>query len=379
MNYRASRGVRRARATASVGLVQQSAIEADPRWKAICERDASADRTFVYGVRTTGVYCAPSCRARRARPENVSFHSTPEDAEREGFRPCKRCRPDEAPRARQRDEAIAKLCRRIEESADAVPLDELAAMLGASASHAHRLFKERTGLTPREYAAAVRARRAREALGTSASVTEAIYQSGYSSSGRFYERSTDALGMRPSEYRNGAEFLQIRYALCECSLGHALVAVTDKGVCAVLFADESATAQSAERELVDDLRARFSKAKITAATSELDETVRAVVAVLDAPMASSSLPLDIRGTLFQQRVWEALRRIRPGETQTYTQLAEALGAPNATRAVASACAANPIAVLIGCHRVLRADGSLAGYRWGLDRKRALLDRERRGR
>lgn len=340
----------------------------DPRWLAVRSRDARADGRFVYSVRTTGVYCRPSCAARTPRRENVEFHATPAAAERAGFRACKRCRPTEAPLAERRAAMVAELCRLIEDAEEAPTLEALATHAGQSTYHVHRTFKATTGLTPRAYAAAHRARRAREALARSATVTEAIHGAGYGSSGRFYEEADDVLGMTPTQYRAGGEGMEIRFAVGECSLGSILVAATGRGVCAILLGDDP-------QALVHDLERRFAKARLVGADAGFEALVAKVVGLVEDPRTGVELPLDLRGTAFQQRVWQALRGIPVGSTASYAEVARRLGKPNATRAVAQACAANPVAVAIPCHRVVRTDGDPSGYRWGVERKRALLAKE----
>lgn len=345
-----------------------AATEADPRWAAVLARDAAADGRFFYSVRTTGVYCRPSCMARSARPENVAFHDTAADAERAGFRPCRRCRPDQPPLAAQHAATVAGLCR-LMDSADTVPsLAELARHAGMSRFHLHRIFKTVTGLTPRAYANAARARRMRSDLPGAASVTDAIHGAGFGSSSRFYETSDHLLGMKPAHYRNRGADTDIRFALGQCSLGAILVAASTRGVCAISIGDD------ADR-LVRELQDRFARARLIGGDAEFEQWVARVVGLVEAPRIGLDLPLDIRGTAFQQRVWQALRAIPPGSTLSYTELAARIGLPKAVRAVASACAANVLAVAIPCHRVVRTDGSLSGYRWGVARKRALLDRE----
>ena len=340
------------------------------RWTALRTRDRSADGTFVYSVKTTGVYCRPSCAARPARPENVAFHDSPAAAERAGFRPCKRCKPDQPPLAERQAAQVAALCRMIE-TADEVPtLDELAARAGLSAFHTHRLFKAVTGVTPRAYAAAHRARRVRGELATRAMVTEAIYGAGYNSSARFYEASDAMLGMTPTAYRKGGPGVAIRFAIGQCTLGAILVAASERGVCAILLGDDP-------EALVHDLEQRFPRAELVGDDPGFEQRVAQVVGLVEQPRLGTELPLDIRGTAFQQRVWKALSRIPAGKTASYVQIASRIGAPRAVRAVAQACAANALAVAIPCHRVVRTDGDLSGYRWGVERKRALLDREAR--
>jgi AraC family transcriptional regulator of adaptative response/methylated-DNA-[protein]-cysteine methyltransferase len=339
------------------------------RWAAVVRRDRSADGRFFYSVKTTGVYCRPSCGSRRARRENVRFHSSCEDAEGAGFRACKRCRPDEAALDARRAAAVANACRAIETAEEMPTLDALARSAGMSRFHFHRVFRSVTGVTPRTYAAANRARRVREELSRSETVTEAIYGAGFNSSGRFYAASSQILGMTPRGVRSGGEGAAIRFAVGECSLGAILVAATDKGVCAMSLGEDP-------ESLVRDLQDRFPKARLIGGDGKFEELVARVVGFVDAPRLGLDLPLDVRGTAFQQRVWQALRGIPPGSTATYSEIARRIGAPKAVRAVAQACASNRIAVAIPCHRVVRTDGSLSGYRWGIARKRALLERER---
>jgi AraC family transcriptional regulator, regulatory protein of adaptative response / methylated-DNA-[protein]-cysteine methyltransferase len=346
------------------------ATTADPRWTAVVIRDPSADGTFYYSVETTGVYCRPSCAARLARPEHVQFHATRADAEQAGFRPCKRCKPDQPALAEQHAAKVAQICRVIE-NAEAVPaLEALASSAGLSPHYFHRVFKAATGLTPRGYAAAHRAKRVRAELGRSQTVTAAIFEAGYGSNGRFYEKSADVLGMTPSRYRAGGENTDIRFAVGECSLGSILVAASPTGVCAILLGDDPDA-------LVRDLQDRFPRAHLLGSDKAFEQLVAKVVGLVEAPGLGLELPLDVRGTAFQQRVWEALRKIPAGSTASYAEIAQRIGAPKSVRAVAQACAANALAVAIPCHRVVRTDGGLSGYRWGVERKRTLLDREAR--
>lgn len=343
----------------------------DPRWETVLRRDATADGQFVYSVATTGVYCRPGCPSRAPNPRNVAFHVTPQAAEMAGFRPCQRCRPTEAPLAERHASLIAAACRRIEVAEEPLSLGELADGAGLSPHHFHRLFRATTGLTPKGYADAHRARKVREALGKGAQVTEALYEAGFGSSGRFYAAADDALGMRPAAYRKGGAAAEIRYGLGESSLGRVLAAASDRGICSIMFGDDDAA-------LVEDLQRRFPNARTIAADGDFADTVAAVVALIEEPSQGLALPLDIRGTAFQQRVWQALQAIPAGETRSYAELARAVGEPGAARAVAGACAANKIAVAVPCHRVVRGDGSISGYRWGTERKRALLAKEAQG-
>ena len=351
-----------------------TATLSDPRWADVVARRREADGLFWYSVATTGVYCRPSCGARRARPENVRFHATREDAEGAGFRPCKRCRPDEQPLADRHTAKIVEACRLLEqaiEEARPVPaLTELASTVGLSRYHFHRLFRRVTGLTPKGYAAAHRERRLRRELPGSTRVTDAIYDAGYGSNARFYEKSDAVLGMTPRRYRAGGENVDIRFAIGECSLGAILVAQSERGICAILLGDDP---DALARELQD----MFPRANLVGGDEDFEAVVARVVGFVEAPALGLELPLDVRGTAFQQRVWEALRQIPAGATASYREIAERIGTPKAVRAVAQACGANALAVAIPCHRVVRTDGGLSGYRWGVERKRALLGKEAR--
>jgi AraC family transcriptional regulator, regulatory protein of adaptative response / methylated-DNA-[protein]-cysteine methyltransferase len=344
------------------------ATKNDPRWMSIVNRDASGDGKFYYSVKTTGVYCRPSCAARLARPENVQYHLTCEDAEKAGFRPCKRCKPDQPAATKQNARRIAKVCRLIEQAEEMPSLDELAEHAGLSVYHFHRTFKAITGLTPKEYADANRSNRVRASLEKSDTVTEAIYDAGFNSSGRFYETSNAVLGMTPSTFRAGGANTDIFFAIGECSLGSILVAQSRKGVCSILLGDDP-------EFLARDLQDRFPKANLIGNEPGYEDLVAKVVGLIEEPGIGFDLPLDIRGTAFQRRVWKALQQIPPGSTVAYSDIANKIGAPKAVRAVAQACSANKLAVAIPCHRVVRNDGSLSGYRWGVERKRALLERE----
>ena len=340
----------------------------EARWTAIRTRDTRADGRFLYAVSTTGVYCHPSCAARPARPENVSFHADRAAAERAGFRPCKRCKPDQPPRAEREAALVARACRTIETADELPTLEALAAAANLSPFHFHRLFRGVAGVTPKAYASAHRAKRVQASLQRGESVTGALYDAGFNSSGRFYAVSDGMLGMRPSTYRAGGAGERIRHAVGRASLGAVLVAATARGVCAILIGDDPAALRA-------DLQSRFPRARLEPAEPAFETWVEHVVAHVDAPRTAFALPLDIQGTAFQRQVWEVLQTIPPGNTLTYGEVAAKLGAPRAVRAVAGACAANKLAVAIPCHRVVAADGGLAGYRWGVARKRALLDRE----
>ncbi|HJS03834.1 MAG TPA: bifunctional DNA-binding transcriptional regulator/O6-methylguanine-DNA methyltransferase Ada [Variovorax sp.] len=340
----------------------------DPRWAAVVAHDAAADGQFFYSVKSTGVYCRPSCGARRPRPENVAFHATAADAERAGFRPCKRCRPDQPARNEQQAAKVAEVCRFIQNADETPTLNALAERAGLSSFHLHRLFKEVTGLTPKAYAAAHRDRRVRDALARSETVTDAIYDAGYNSNGRFYERSNEVLGMTPTRFRAGGADTDIRFAIGQCALGAILVAQSALGVCAIALGDDP---DALARELQD----RFPQARLIGGDPAFEQMVARVVGFVEAPGVGLDLPLDVRGTAFQQRVWQALRDIPPGSTASYAEIAERIGSPKSVRAVAQACGANALAVAIPCHRVVRSDGGLSGYRWGVERKSALLKRE----
>ena len=354
------------RSTKSAQLA--AATEKDPRWQSLIARDPLADGKFYYLVKTTGVYCRPSCAARRARPENVQFHATRADAERAGFRPCHRCKPQSLSLLEQHTQTVAAICRLIEHADQLPPLAELARHAALSQHHFHRVFKSITGLTPKGYAAARRAACMRDKLGQSGTITEAIYGAGYPSSARFYEQSDRLLGMTPTKFRAGGRDMEICFAIGQCSLGSILVASSTRGVCAILLGDDP-------EALARDLQDKFPKANFVGGDGEFEHVVSRVVGFVDAPDGGIDLPLDIRGTAFQQRVWQALCKIPLGSKATYTEIARRIGAPKAVRAVAGACAVNILAVAIPCHRVVRTDGSVSGYRWGVHRKRALLNKE----
>lgn len=339
------------------------------RWDAVQRRDKDADGVFWYSVSSTGIYCRPSCGARPALRKHVAFHGTREQAEAAGFRPCQRCKPDQPPLAERHALVVARACRLIDASDTEPDLDSLAEACGMSRFHFHRIFKSHTGITPKAYAAARRAERLARELGGTATVTEAIYAAGFNSSGRFYAGAPQRLGMTPKAWRAGGSGVAIRFAIGQCSLGAILVAATDKGICAILMGDDPDL-------LARDLQDRFPAAELEGADAGFDATVAKVVGMVEAPGIGLDLPLDVRGTAFQQRVWEALRQIPSGETVSYVELAARIGLPSGARAIAGACAANPVAVAIPCHRVVRNDGALSGYRWGVERKRALLDREK---
>ncbi|WP_285415717.1 bifunctional DNA-binding transcriptional regulator/O6-methylguanine-DNA methyltransferase Ada [Pseudomonas sp. efr-133-TYG-5] len=345
-------------------------IEDDPRWAAVVARDPRADEQFVYAVKTTGVYCRPSSLARLPKPQNVEFFDTAQQAEAAGYRPSKRASKDQSAVAAQHAATVAAACRQIE-SADTLPaLNELAASAGLSTFHFHRVFKAATGLTPKGYAAAHRSRRVRQHLADGGSVTEALYEAGFNSNSRFYEAADHVLGMKPADFRAAGQNNDIRFAVGQCALGAILVAQSARGICAILLGDDP-------HQLVCDLQDQFRRANLIGADAEFEQLIARVVGFIEAPAIGLDLPLDVRGTAFQERVWQALREIPPGSTASYADIALRIGSPKAVRAVAQACGANSLAVAIPCHRVVRSDGNLSGYRWGVERKRELLAREAR--
>jgi AraC family transcriptional regulator of adaptative response/methylated-DNA-[protein]-cysteine methyltransferase len=356
--------------SAALPAMPAIATERDARWVSVKTRNPHADGTFYYSVTTTGVYCRPSCAARLAKPEHVGFHASRLEAEQAGFRPCKRCKPDLISPRQQRAALIAQACRFIEGSDETPHLRQLAGHARLSPSHFHRLFKAVTGVTPKQYAATHRAKRVRKSLDQCGTVTEAIYDAGYSSNGRFYATSDRVLGMTPSRYRAGGAGIDIRFAVGDCSLGTILVAQSLRGICALLLGDDPDA-------LIRDLQNRFPHANLIGGDAGFERIVSQVVGFIEAPALGLDLPLDIRGTAFQRRVWQALQQIPSGTQVRYADIARRIGAPTSARAVARACAANGLAVAIPCHRVVRTNGALSGYRWGIERKRMLLERERR--
>jgi AraC family transcriptional regulator of adaptative response/methylated-DNA-[protein]-cysteine methyltransferase len=343
----------------------------DARWAAVLARDATADGEFVYAVKTTGIYCRPSSSARLPKPENVEFFETAEAAEAAGYRASRRRSADQTAVASRRAALVAEACRLIESAETPPSLDTLAAQAGMSPFHFHRVFKAETGLTPKAYTNAHRAQRVRQELGEASgggTITEAIYDAGFNSNSRFYEASGRMLGMQPRDYRDGGQNAEIRFAVGQCTLGAILVAQSQSGICAVLLGSDP-------EGLVRELQDQFPKARLVGGDAGFEKLVAQVVGFIEAPALGLNLPLDVRGTAFQERVWQALREVPPGTTVSYTDIAERIGSPKAVRAVAQACGANHIAVAIPCHRVVRRDGDISGYRWGVERKRELLRRE----
>lgn len=352
-------------------ITETQFTDEDGRWRAVVERNRRADGCFFYAVKTTGIFCRPSCAARKPLRRNVLFYADVSGAKGAGFRACKRCAPEEATAGVQHRGLVVAACRSIERSERDPRLPDLARAAGLSPSHFSKLFKGVLGLTPKQYAMAHRARVAGSKLGKSRDVTSAIYESGYASSSRFYGSAMRRQGMTATDLRKGAAGIEIRYAFGESTLGSAVVAATSKGICAVLLG-------GSHEGLAADLRGRFPKAVLELADSgsDFEVWVERTLTFLDDRTKRLELPIDVRGTAFQELVWRALRDIPRGETASYTDVAKRIGRPKSARAVAGACAANPAALLIPCHRVVRADGNLSGYRWGVELKRALLDRER---
>jgi AraC family transcriptional regulator of adaptative response/methylated-DNA-[protein]-cysteine methyltransferase len=346
-----------------------NAMEADACWQAVLARDGSCDRHFVYAVTSTGIYCRPTCPSRRPRRDSVRFFAGPTEAEREGFRPCRRCRPREA--LAPGGEVVRQVCRYIEEHLDgSVTLAALGAHVGLSPYHLQRLFKKSMGVTPHQYAEARRLDRFKEQLKEGEDVTGALYGAGYGSSSRLYTQASARLGMTPATYRKGGRGMNIAYTTTASPIGCLLVAATERGLCAVQFGEGAA-------DVENTLRHEFPAAILQRDDTSLRPWVDALLRSLDGQPSHLDLPLDVQATAFQSRVWEVLRAIPIGSTRTYTQVAQAIGRPAAARAVGQACAANPVSIAIPCHRVVRDDGGLGGYRWGLERKRSLLAREAR--
>lgn len=356
--------------TKVMGTLDMKAYATDQaRWRALAQREQQADGVYVYGVATTRVYCRPVCPSKLPNRDNVRFFDTFEEAERAGYRPCKRCNPRSPDGQHPHFDTILQACRLIEESEELPSLAELADAVSLSPSYFHRLFKRMVGVTPKQYAMERRLDRARAHLQTDSTVTDAIYEAGFASSSRFYEGVSAKLGMKPSAYRKGGHGTRIRYSVAQCYLGWVLIAATEKGVCAIDFDD-------APEALSERLRVRFPQAEFVDGGPAFSAWVARILAFLESPRDGLDLPLDIRGTAFQRRVWTALQEIPPGSTAGYAEVAARIDNPKAARAVAQACASNAIAVAIPCHRVVRSDGDLGGYQWGSERKRRLLEREK---
>lgn len=344
--------------------------DSERRWQAVVRRDPHADGEFVYAVRTTGVYCRPSCPSRAAKRQNVIFFHSPDLAAAAGYRACKRCRPDAPSQQQRRNALVLQACQAIEHNVPAPTLDHLAQQAGMHPHHFQRIFKAVTGLSPKGYHKAILARRVTDSLPSAPSVTAALYDAGFNSAGRFYEAAPALLGMSPGSYRKGGAGEHIRHAVAPCSLGWVIVAATRKGVCAIEFGESAGALQAR-------ILARFPQARFEAADARFQHWIARLLEYIEQPHGVLDLPLDVQGTVFQRRVWLALQAIPAGETSTYSEIAARIGQPRAFRAVAHACAENAVAVAIPCHRAVRADGGLAGYRWGLARKAELLRRERK--
>jgi AraC family transcriptional regulator, regulatory protein of adaptative response / methylated-DNA-[protein]-cysteine methyltransferase len=351
------------------GYPRVDAAGSEELWQAVLARDRSRDGAFVFGVRSTGIYCRPSCPARHPRREQVAFFHRPDDAEAAGFRACRRCHPRQA-NGDARAEWIARACRHLEAHADErLTLAALGAAVGVSPAHLQRTFKQTLGITPRQYADACRLNRLKAYLKEGQDVTMALYEAGYGSSSRLYEKAPAQLGMTPATYRRGGRAMRLRYTIVDSRLGRLLVAATERGISAVYLGD-------ADAELEEALRVEYPDARIERDAGGLGEWVQALLRHLAGQQPDLDLPLDVRATAFQRRVWEALQAIPAGSTYTYGEIARSLGHPGAARAVGRACATNPVSLVIPCHRAVRQDGSLAGYRWGVERKRALIEQER---
>jgi AraC family transcriptional regulator of adaptative response/methylated-DNA-[protein]-cysteine methyltransferase len=343
--------------------------EQEELWQAVVSKDATFDGRFVFAVSSTGVYCRPSCPSRRAQRERVSFFRLPEAAEQAGFRACRRCHPQKARVADSQVEMVQRVCRYIEAQDEAsVTLALLSEHVGISAFHLQRVFKSVMGITPRQYADACRIQKFKTRVREGDSITGAMYDAGFSSSSRLYSRAPSELGMTPATYGRGGRGAVINYTIAQCALGHLLVAATERGVCAVRLGDS-------EEALQIDLRNEYPAAEIKRADDAVAKSIQSVLDYLAGKRPRLDLPLDIQATAFQWQVWESLQAIPVGETRSYSEVAKAVGRPKAVRAVARACASNPVALVIPCHRVIREDKSLGGYRWGLERKKALLEKE----
>ena len=360
--------------------IPQMSKDADSRWHAVQTRDRIADGAFVYAVKSTGIYCRPSCASRKPRRAQVVFFPLPADAEEKGFRACRRCRPNIAPPSDPQTAAVARVAAYIEttlrdpnrpESDAALTLPSLAKRAGIGPHQLERAFQRLTGITPRQYVDAQRMRHLKSRLRKGDNVTTALYEAGFGSSSRLYERAPKQLGMTPATYRRGGAGMQIRYTIADSPLGHVLVAATERGISAVYLGDS-------DKKLEDALRAEYPRAEITRDRHGFESWVAAIVDHLRGREPRLDLPVDVQATAFQRRVWEELRRIPYGSTRTYTQVARAIGQPTAIRAVARACATNPTSIVVPCHRVVREDGNLAGYRWGISRKQQLIARELAG-
>jgi AraC family transcriptional regulator of adaptative response/methylated-DNA-[protein]-cysteine methyltransferase len=343
-------------------------MQSETQWRQVMERDARQDGRFVFAVRTTGIYCRPSCPSRRPRRDSVEFFSDPKLAERAGYRACLRCKPTEVSAQAQ---SVMRARQLLDEAEGVLTLAELSKRVGGSPFHLQRLFKRATGLSPREYQSARRMQQVKHGLRKGDDVTTALYDAGFGSPSRLYEKAGQQLGMTPGVYRRGGAGMTIQFAIVASPLGRLLVAATALGLCAVRFGENAS-------ELERELREEFRAAQVQRDDAALQRYLKPLLASLRGDKATIDLPLDVRATAFQKKVWDALREIPAGETLSYSEVARAIGDPKAVRAVATACANNPVALAVPCHRVVRSDGQLAGYRWGIERKKKLLEQERRG-
>lgn len=343
-------------------------VSDESRWQAVETRDNRADEQFVFAVKTTGICCRPSCSARHPLRKNVLFFENVAAAVDAGFRPCKRCQPDKPAPEQQRIDRITEACRILEASSEPIVLAELAVRVAMSPFHFHRLFKQVTGLTPHAWQKALRAKRLREQLNEGEGVTRAVFEAGYQSGSNFYQQANEVLGMTAKQYRRGGARATIQFVVGSCRLGEFLVAQSERGICAILLGNDG-------QSLIHELETLFPNSSLDVGDESFARRVAQVVSVLEHPGQQVALPLDIQGTAFQQQVWQALRQIPAGQTASYSDIAQRIGKPQAVRAVAGACAANKLAVVIPCHRVVRNDGALSGYRWGVERKRQLLEIE----
>lgn len=351
-------------------LQELRTLDEETSWQAVQMKDARFNGIFVYGVRSTGIYCKPSCPSRRPRREQIVFFPSCTSAEDAGFRACLRCHPRKAPARDSQVEMVLRACRAIEAQTEGtLSLNAMGKQLDVSPHHLHRTFKNITGVTPRQYAAAHRLEQFKSGIKEGRDVTDSMYDAGYGSSSRLYEKASEQLGMTPATYRRGGKGMNINYTIVDCHMGRLLVAATERGVCAVSFGDD-------DQKLESSLAAAYMAADIRRDETDLGKWVKALLAHLDGSQPHLDLPVDVQATAFQLRVWKELRRIPYGATRSYGEIAKAIGQPGASRAVAQACAANSVALLIPCHRVVREDGNVSGYRWGAERKRALLENEK---